>query len=83
MVIDLMLVPLSLSDHYLIKCNLTVDLPPHVGQRPIKMVHPCRLLDPVGFQDLIGTPVKALVDEWYAVAPWAADMITPKHSLHY
>ena len=38
------------------------------------MVHPHKLLDPVGFQDavlgipadLVGTPVETLVDEWHA-----------------
>ena len=51
MVTDLVSVPLSWSDHHLIKCNLSVALPPRREQGPISMVHPRRLLDPAGFQD--------------------------------
>ena len=90
MVTDLVSVPLSWSDHHLIKCNLSVALPPCKEQRPILMVHPLRLLDPIGFQDsmrgipadLTGAPVKALGDGWLAAATRAIDMITPKHPLH-
>ena len=49
MVTDLVLVPLSWSDHCLSKCNLSVALPPCREQGPILMVHPRRLLDPIGF----------------------------------
>ena len=71
MVTDLVLVPLSWSDHHLIKCNLSVALPPaRREQGPISMVCPRRLLDPVGFHDamrgvmadLVGAPIEALVD---------------------
>ena len=39
MVTDLVSVPLSSSDHHLIKCNLSVALPPCREQGPI-LVHP-------------------------------------------
>ena len=69
MVTDLESVPLSWSDHHLIKCSLIMALPPCREQGPISMVRPRRLLDPVGFQDamrgvtadLAGAPVEALV----------------------
>ena len=32
--------------------------------------------------DLVGTPVKVLVDGWHAATTKAADMIVPKHLLH-
>uniref|UniRef100_A0ABM5FRX5 Endophilin-A1 isoform X1 n=1 Tax=Pogona vitticeps TaxID=103695 RepID=A0ABM5FRX5_9SAUR len=89
MVTDLVSVPLSWSDHHLIKCNLSVALPPHREQGPISMVRPRRLLDPVGFQDamrgvtadLADAPVEALVDTWSIAATRAIDMIAPKHPL--
>ena len=39
MVTDLVSVPLSWSDHHLIKCNLSVALPPRREHGPILMVH--------------------------------------------
>ena len=51
MVTDLVSVPLSWSDHHLIKCNLSVALPPRREHRSILMVHLQRLLDPLGFHE--------------------------------
>ncbi|XP_078233414.1 uncharacterized protein LOC144583475 [Pogona vitticeps] len=88
-VTDLVSVPLSWSDHHLIKCNLSVALPPCREQAPISMVRPRSLLDPVGFQkamrgvsaDLAGAPVEALVDSWSSAATRAIDTIAPKRPL--
>ena len=53
------------------------------------MVHPRRLLDPVGFQDtmrgvmadLAGAPVEAMVDSWFAAMARAVDTIAPQRPL--
>ena len=90
-VTDLVSFPLSWSDHHLVKCNVFVALPPHREQGPISMVHPQRLLDPVGFQDamrgvtadLASAPVNALVDSWSTAATRAIDRIVPKRLLHH
>ena len=89
MVANLVSPRLSWSDHHLIKCILTVALPSHGELGPIKMVHPQRLLDPVGFQDimqeiladLVGVPVNALLDSWYTTATRVVNTLTPKHPL--
>ena len=57
---------------HLIKCSFTVALCSRGELGPIKMVHPHRLLGPVGFPDimwgipvdLVGDNVNAVVDGW-------------------
>ena len=89
MVTDLVSVPLSWSDYHLIKCNLSVALPPRREHGPILMDCPRRLLDPLRFQDtmrgipavLSGAPVKALVDVWVAAVTRAVDIVASKRPL--
>ena len=89
MVTDHESVPLSWSDHHLVKFSLKMALPPRREQGSISMVRPRRLLDPTGFQnamrgvtaDLADAPVEALVDSWFTAATRAVDMIAPKRPL--
>lgn len=62
---------------------------PHEETGFIKMVHFCRLLDPIGFQnamggtsaDLVGAPIEAQVTGWYTTVTLAADIIVPEFPL--
>ncbi|XP_053109988.1 uncharacterized protein LOC128326693 isoform X1 [Hemicordylus capensis] len=78
--------PLSWTDHHLVKVGLTTTSHLRRGEGPIRMVHPKRLLDPVGFQEALegfnvgsaGDPVDALVENWNNLLTRAVDTIAPK-----
>ncbi|XP_061465819.1 uncharacterized protein LOC133376896 [Rhineura floridana] len=82
-------VPLSWTDHCLLKFRLTVAFPLCKGRGPIKLVHPHRLMDPDGFQralvnfpaDRAGAPVETLVELWNTEMIQAVDMIAPQRPL--
>ena len=86
---DLTSVPLSWSDHCLLRFRLTAAFPLCKGGGPIKMVRPWRLMDPDGFLralgsfpgDRAGAPVETLVDLWNAEMTRAVDMIAPERPL--
>ncbi|XP_061463050.1 uncharacterized protein LOC133375459 [Rhineura floridana] len=81
--------PLSWSDHCLLKFRLSVAFSLCKGGGPIKMVCPRRLMNPNGFQralgdfpaDRTGAPVEALANLWNAEMTRAVDTIAPVRPL--
>ncbi|KAF7234862.1 50S ribosomal protein L1 [Varanus komodoensis] len=86
---NLSLMPLSWSDHFLIRFELESGLSLCKGADQIVLVHPQSRMDPDGFLkalgdfpvDKAGDPVDALVELWNGEMTRAIDTITPKHPL--
>ncbi|XP_061449798.1 uncharacterized protein LOC133369018 [Rhineura floridana] len=86
---DFTSIPLSWSDHRLLRFRLTMFSSLCKGGGPIKMVRPRRLMNPEGFQKALGSfpadktdaPVETLVNLWNMEMTRAADTIAPMRPL--
>ena len=86
MVTDLVSVPLSWSDHHLIKCNLSPPAPQ--GARPYFNDLPLRATGSItipGYHeipaDLAGVPVEALMAQWLNCCTTAKTVLTTRGSI--
>ena len=86
---ELSIVPLSWTDHYLVGFSFADTQNLCRGGRPIKLVHPKRLIDTNGFLMALGDfpvasagdSVKVLVDLWNGEMARAVDTIAPERPL--
>ena len=86
---ELVVTPLSWSDHFLVKFSLLASSSPCKGGGSLKMIRPRRQMDPDGFlnalgdylSDMVGTPVEVQVTLWNREMTRAVDTIAHKHPL--
>ncbi|XP_070593886.1 uncharacterized protein [Erythrolamprus reginae] len=82
--------PLSWSDHFLLRLDFLAPILPRREAEQIRMFRPRRLMDPEGFQMALGvipdTPVhssaESLAEAWNKAAAEALDRIVPLRPLH-
>uniref|UniRef100_A0A670II88 Reverse transcriptase domain-containing protein n=1 Tax=Podarcis muralis TaxID=64176 RepID=A0A670II88_PODMU len=77
------------SDHFLVQLDFSATLPLCREVGPIRMVRPRHLMDPIGFQRVVGDalsqvdglPADSLVARWNAELTRAIDCLAPKRPL--